>query len=306
MRTFPKTAALVAALHAVTFSLPAGAQSPAPAPAVGNDVIHLKGGGILRGTMIDAIPHMQARIQLATGEIATVPWDQIDQIEHASAPAPGGGTGPAPTPTGPVTPPPKPPPPSVNVYVHIDGSDDVQLLQDKTGDGDWATVCYAPCDKPMPTGPSYRVDAPGMKQSSSFKLSASDGGQHDTVSVHGASTPWFVIGCIAIPVGGIAAYFGLIFGLTGSLVSSTGTSGGSGIEAAGWTTFFVGAGAVVGGIILVVTNMRTTVTQDVAGGAAVGALRADALRPRPTWSETPAAARGLPPAVGVPLFTGRF
>ena len=70
--------------------VPYGEPTPAPgasvqrAPSVGQDVIYMKNGGILRGTIIDAIPDAQARIQLATGEIATVPWQAIDRIEHGS------------------------------------------------------------------------------------------------------------------------------------------------------------------------------------------------------------------------------
>src|SRR5271170_296199 len=58
------------------------ASAPRPGAPVGQDVIYMKNGGILRGTIIDAIPDAQARIQLATGEIATVPWPAIDRIDH--------------------------------------------------------------------------------------------------------------------------------------------------------------------------------------------------------------------------------
>ena len=308
MRILPKSALLLASVHALVIAAPAYAQAPAPqpapAPAVGSDVIHLKGGGILRGTLIDAIPHMQARIQLATGEIATVPWDQIDQIEHASTPGPGPAPGPS---TAPTTPAPKPPAPSATVFVHIEGSDDVQLLQDKSGDGDWATVCYAPCDKPLPTGPMYRIDGSGIKQSSSFHLAATDNGQHESIAVHGASTAWFIIGCIAVPIGGIAGYFGLVLGLTGSLLSSADSSGATGgVAAAGWTTFAIGAAAVVGGVLLVVTNMKTTVSQDVAGGPAAAILHADAYKRLPSWSETTPIDRAMPPVVGIPLVHATF
>jgi hypothetical protein len=315
MRLLPKTVLLVSAIHATAFAVPAYAQTPppplpAPAPAptqgpnVGGDVIHLKGGGILRGTIIDAIPGNQARIQLATGEIATVPWAQIERIDHSTAPPPS--PTPPPTTTG-TAPSAAPPPPSAMVYVHIEGDSDVQLLQDKNGSGDWATVCYAPCDKQMPTGPMYRVDSPSMKTSNSFHLTATDNGQHESIAVHGASTPLFVLGCIAVPVGGIAAYFGLILGLTGSLVSSTTGGGGGGLEAAGWLTLAVGAGAVVVGVLLVISNMKTTVSQDVAGPGATGLLvRPDAYKRMPAWSDPSPIDRLIPPAIGVPILTGHF
>src|SRR5258708_2202808 len=53
----------------VPYGQPPPAPSSAPhAGATGSDVIYLKNGGLLRGTIIDAIPNAQARIQLATGE----------------------------------------------------------------------------------------------------------------------------------------------------------------------------------------------------------------------------------------------
>src|SRR5215469_15236889 len=82
---------------------PAPTTAPAvPAPgatsAGGGDVIYLKNGGLLRGTLIDAIPGAHARIQLATGEVATVQWADIGRIEHLTRPPP-----PTPTTTAPTT-----------------------------------------------------------------------------------------------------------------------------------------------------------------------------------------------------------
>src|SRR5258708_5814996 len=86
---------------AVPYNQPAAAPSSGaatspttrpPLAAVGGDVIYMKNGGMLRGTIVDAIPNSQARIQLATGEIATVPWSEIARIEHgATPPAPATG-----------------------------------------------------------------------------------------------------------------------------------------------------------------------------------------------------------------------
>ncbi len=65
--------------------VPYGASAPPPAPVVGRDVIYLKNGGLLRGTLIDVIPNSHARMQLETGEIATVQWSEINRIDHAGA-----------------------------------------------------------------------------------------------------------------------------------------------------------------------------------------------------------------------------
>lgn len=75
----------------VPYGQPAPGPAPLPSargPAVGQDVIYMKNGGILRGTIIDAIPNSQARIQLATGEIATVPWRESPASSTATRAAP--------------------------------------------------------------------------------------------------------------------------------------------------------------------------------------------------------------------------
>jgi len=83
-----KALMLAAMTHAVVIASPSaalaqsqGPTSPALPPlppaartqAPGDDVIYMNNGGIIRGTIIDAVPDAQARIQLVTGEIATIP-----------------------------------------------------------------------------------------------------------------------------------------------------------------------------------------------------------------------------------------
>ena len=98
---------------------------------------------MLRGTIIDAIPEAQARIQLVTGEIATVPWPQILRIERAGAP---------PANSPPST---KPPAPPSEVWDHLEGSEGVvlpgvTLPASWTRAPTWATA--APEQKGLPPG----------------------------------------------------------------------------------------------------------------------------------------------------------
>ena len=113
----------------------------------------MKNGGILRGTIIDAIPDAQARIQLATGEIATVPWQAIDRIEHGTAGAAGRAASCrqccART------------EPGDGVCVHVEGADDAEVQRKSGPDGEWTTVCSGRCDAVLPVGPDYRIAGGG-------------------------------------------------------------------------------------------------------------------------------------------------
>src|SRR6266568_2609934 len=86
MRALSIASLLFASVQVVVFTRPAIAESSA---AVGADeVIHLKNGGQLRGTIIDVIPGVHARIRLTTGEVATIPWNEIASVDSARTPSP--------------------------------------------------------------------------------------------------------------------------------------------------------------------------------------------------------------------------
>jgi hypothetical protein len=341
--SFARAALLLAGVHAAVIACPslALAQSGqvaqtaptapgphvAPAstpPAAGSDVVYLKNGGILRGTIIDAVPNERVRMQLATGEIATVAWADVGRIEH-------GGDGSKTTVTTPgasaATPAPAAAadkgtlsPAQSLVWVHIEGSDDAQLEQDTSGQDDWAVVCSAPCDKQLSTGYWYRISGGGIRASKQFALQGTPG-QRETLTVSPASKGWFIVGVVAVPVGAIVAYFGLIFGLVGSAASwaTESTANGTqttqapaGLAATGWTMFALGAVAAVGGLVLTIANWKTGVSQDIGGGKAASTASAapasDAWTrlPTPMWRETPPEQAAVPPAVAFPVLSGSF
>jgi hypothetical protein len=238
-----------------------GAQQPsglrAAAPA-GSDVIYLKNGGILRGTIIDAIPNAQARIQLATGEIATVPWSEIARMDHSgttsSAPA-------APTPAPPAAPTKAPP---VGPTVHIDSPSPVEL-QHKGGDSDtWQMVCSSPCDRRLPTDGPYRIVGDGARPSRGFTLPEGAGGV--TLNVSPSSQGWFVAGIVFVSVGAPTLLIGLLIGLVASLATTVDNSGTAQDWATGgWTAFGIGTAGVIGGIIAITSNAHTGVEVQTAG-----------------------------------------
>jgi hypothetical protein len=292
----------------VPYGQPAPAQpptTPTPPPSTaGGDIIYLKNGGILRGTIIDAIPNAQARIQLATGEIATVPWPEINRIEHSTSPsAPAPTTPSTTTPAKPTTPPPGKP--SATAYVHLEAPDGARL---QVLDDGWQDVCTAPCDRPLPLEKEYRISGSGIKDSSSFGIRAQNG-QHVTITVNAASTGWFIFGAIAAPVGLVVGYLGLIIGVVATAadsVSGPQTGPAAGVAATGWTMFGVGVVMVVGGIVLLVTNWKTGTDQQVSTPTQGKLVPLDAWKRLPVWNQPTPEQKATPLSTSIPIFSGSF
>jgi hypothetical protein len=324
VRTISKGAMLVAGVHFVALAAPsvAFAQEPAPvsspapvtpttaavqARVAAGDVIDLKNGGTLHGTLIDAVPNSYARIQLVTGQVATVPWQDIQRIERGIVtPAPVAATGPA-APAAAATAP--------TVWVHIEGSQVAQLQRDKSGDGDWVTVCTAPCDRALPAQVGYRIVGDGIRDSSDFELSA-QAGERQTLTVDEGSRGGFVLGLVGTIAGGVAIGVGLlvvaIAALSRAVDGDNGspTQGDANAETAGWVISGAGTAGLVGGIVLLVSNGRTRVAQGSAAAPPAAWLPsssdwAHVAGPRDTrrdvqWVGT------LPQIASVPLFGGSF
>jgi hypothetical protein len=272
-----------------------------PRPQVGSDVVYMKNGGMLRGTIIDAIPNSQARIQLATGEIATVPWSEVARIEHAAT---------IPTPATPATPtsraePRKSPDAFLGgaIVVHIDSPSNVELQRDM-GHHDWQTVCTSPCDAQLPTEGHYRITGEGSRPSREFMIPPS--GRTATLTVTPSSQGWFVGGIVLISVGAPMMLIGLVIGAVGSAVSTADPDSGTAHDWArgGWTAALLGAAGLVVGIVGLTSNVHSGVT--------FGASETAAASPGPPWSRvatwrgaTPEA-RALPQPVCVPFLARSF
>ncbi len=300
-----KALMLAAAVHMSLVAATSSAQSQASGPAAaanrpaGDDVVHTKNGGLLRGTIIEVLPDVQARIQLATGEVATVPWSQVDRIEHMAAPSAA---------ASPAAPPADAAPKS-EVWVHLEAPDGVSLQQDVTNDDNWRTVCAAPCDKLLPTAFYYRVTGGGIRSSADFALRGAPGTRERLV-VDGASKSALVLGIVGLSVGGLSAYIGLFvaaIGASAGLAADGDGGGNSGSNAAGVGLAMMGIGvlAAAGGLALVVSNSSTTVDQSMGGNQAGLVLPGPWTR-TPTWSAAAIEQKNLPPVMGIPIFSGRF
>ena len=316
-------ATAVAGLHFLLVTTPVYAQqpvagqppppepaAPAPAPAApgvaGGDVVVLKSGGMLQGTLIDAIPGSHARIQLRTGEIATVRWSEIDHIERS---APSSGQPAAPAAPAPAAPQPQTYAPSgTTAYLHIDAETTVEL-QYLMQSGAWVTACVSPCDRMVGVDGEYRITGSGVRTTPSFHIAAEQN-QKVVLQVTPRNGGAVGLGIAGVVVGGLGVLIGLLVVLVGAAETSfdttTGTTShsGGGTEATGWGITIVGGLALTGGIILIAGNSRTKVDQ--------ATYPADSQPPAPqarlpVWREIGSSVPAAPAAApGLPLFSGTF
>lgn len=297
--------------------LPVGTGTTAPPPAqTGPDVVYLKDGGMIRGTIVEVVPGNHASVQLADGRVATIRWDMVDHIDRGTGAKP-------PLPTTPLPAAGTPPPAVAMVNVHIDADGDVILEQQVTGGrwagGEWRDVCQAPCDMSLPTNTMYRVGGPGVRSSRPFSIEGRDG--KAVLEVHAASSGAFVGGIVLVSLGPLAIIVGSLVALVGAAENSTcsitlggsgtcGSSSGDGLVAGGLVTMGVGVAATIVGGVLIGTNSKTKVQQPLVSMAKLSdkdILKTLDPTPRvPTWNT--ALERTPPPSTPmvIPLYSGTF
>jgi hypothetical protein len=311
-----------------------GGPPPGPAPAGrgGNDAIYLKGGGMLRGTLVEMIPNDHATLTLPTGQTAIVEWARIERIERQ-------GTAPPP---GAAPPPPPPPQNHGSALVHLDADRDV-TLETRTNldqpwvvtggmgsaevrsfaDARWTPACAAPCDKSLPIDNDYRITGPGIRTSKTFRLSVR-AGEKVSIAVNAGSKGGFIGGIVLLGIGGAGVIIGLTVALVGAAESATESynpvtgnftqnNNGSGTETAGWIIALVGAAAAVVGVVLMVNNGKTKETQEqIAKGPASPAWdhgpggREDAFLRLPTWHAKDAVESAIPRVTSLPVVSLHF
>ena len=297
----PKTQPVPApVVEPVPYSISATGPYTAAPYTPGGDVVYLKGGGMLRGTLLEEIPGDHVSVELAPGQLAQVPWDRVQRIARAGA-----------TPPAPVVI--EPPANAATVTVRIE-SEEAAVLERREGRR-WGIVCSAPCNQAMPLDGSYRISGPGIRNSPPFMLAGTAG---STVVLHvdAASRGAFTGGIVSLGTGPFLALVGGFVLLAAAMTDTNNSisyaaraegSGGSGTgtdtsteKTVGWT--LVGGGlalAVIGGIV-VGANAHSTVEQSAAS-----APRNDAWLRTPTWtsrSEGPS----LPRTTGTTLFQAHF
>jgi LPXTG-motif cell wall-anchored protein len=286
--------------------------APPPPPAIaaapgppGGDAVYLKGGGMIRGTLLEMLPNDHATIQLSNGQNAIVPWNRIEHIERQlpQGQAPMVGVGP-----GVVSAPPE----TGSVVVHMDADDGVVLERIQPGSGRWILACTAPCDAALPLADEYRIGGRSIRRSRPFVLAGSPG-QHIQISVSPASKGAFTGGIALSSVGAAALGIGLIVLLVGAIGTCTdedefgvcdASTPNTGLETTGAVITLAGVGLMVGGIVLLASNARTRETQTTAF-APPARLDTAWLR-APMWHDATRESAGQAKTMGFPVFTRSF
>jgi hypothetical protein len=140
---------------------PSGSSPTGPSP----DIVRLKDGGFLRGTIIELVPKDHVDIQLPNGQTRRVAWSDLTFAGSAKTDAARNGT------ATPSSPPPAQGADEVTVELEADGAPELRLhvrvgQSEMTGvawsggravgvsaeSRDYASLCVAPCTTRMPFG----------------------------------------------------------------------------------------------------------------------------------------------------------
>lgn len=239
-----------AALVATVLSAPAAGQPSTQPPVTavapaGDDVVYLKSGGFVRGTVQQYEPGGSVVLLLADGTLQTLEPSQVDRV------AIGGAQ------TRPQTPKPRGPS-SAETRVHLvradGGSSDIALMR-RTGGAyvsgpggsasgvSWANTCTAPCGRLIDTNGVYFINGTNkgpLLASKPLNLHEYRG-RDVTLEVSGGRTGLMLGGMLLVSAGTVAAAVSPVF-LVGE---DDGMPTGVAMVAAG-------TGALVGGIIMMV------------------------------------------------------
>jgi hypothetical protein len=146
------------------------------------------------------------------------------------------------------------------------------------------------------------VAARGLHESPDFTLGGSPG-THETLVVGRAGKTALVLGIVGLSLAPAAFLTGAFFEL--SLLGGDGPN--PPIRDAGLALWGIGFVTLTVGLVLTIVNARAeaNVTQHLDAGP-VGPPPSDSWIRSPTWSTATTEAKSLQPALGIPLFSGRF
>jgi len=200
----PRRGSFLPLIVAAAFSLVSIAPRYAIAAAREIDVT-LKNGASYHGKLVERVPGDHITIQLATGEVKTFAWEDIESDE-ADEPAPKKKPAPPPTETS----------EEPGYYVTIKTEQTGVVLEQAIGSTTvgnvtgthWRRVCTAPCNVEV-RGGAYRLNGEGLRSTGTFTIDR-NATLEASLGNSGAMTAGMTL------LGG-----GLLFGLIG-LISTSG------------------------------------------------------------------------------------
>ncbi len=266
------------ALGFVLVTATASAQTIVTPPTGGHsgDTVVLKDGTILHGTVGEMTPGQSLTISLPDGQKRTIEWPAIDRVDIDRAKAPTTAA------------------PASSTVVHVNGVGPDAIVQKLDANGTenaWTTVCTGSCDKPLASDGIYRVDAPGMRRSSAFRVE----GPSTTLEVKPASSAARNGGLALLIGGGVLLVNGISFFIVGVGDQDVMTQNTfRDFMIAGGILTGVGLASFIVGSVLLTGNSRTKVT---SGATTVRV---------PAWRDAPALQPSRLAAVSFPVLGGSF
>jgi hypothetical protein len=242
--------------------------------ASAGDIVVLKDGTVLDGKIGEMVPNQSITITVE-GQARKIDWKDIDRVNIDREK---------------VAPPPPQQAPRAMTLVHVDGPPGatIQAL-DPAGTMAWKDVCEGACDRDLPTDGLYRIDAPGIRRSRSFKIE----GARSNLTVDAATSTGFVGGLSLLIVGGAAFIVGINLLLLGVDVGIVNSQTSNDFVTAGLVVGGVGIASMIVGGILFGGNLRTKVT-----GATTVRV--------PAWRDFPQAPSSRAMALSFPAISGSF
>jgi hypothetical protein len=210
--------------------------------APGTVIVATRDGSMFRGVVVERIPGQYITVQLVTGEVRRIAWDQIASEAAASATAPA--PVPAPAPRGPV------------VRVRFQPDSDRAQLERAVAEGKWESVCEGACQTNLDTASVYRVGGRGVRKSEPFRLPSDRPSLGIEADVGRTSS--VVWGVIFIAGGAGSGLLGLVMLSATSWDQGYNNNDENELAALGLVFTLGGAAAIVGGILMV-SNGRTDV-----------------------------------------------
>lgn len=306
----PQPPALQPLPPAGTVQVPVRTVRPGAIP----DSVYLNNGGLLRGTVYEVMPGDHVSILDVNGGAKLIRWGDVSRVVFGEGTP---GATPVPTPVPAVSTSEKPPKVGPMAKVHINSKRGVQLYRQPANGSGWYEACSSPCDEEMPLNDEYRIAGAGIFQSSEFHLEGSPGGQV-VLNVDPGTRSGVLAGGILTAVGGLVDYLSLIVLAAGASQSSTcsydsgygsscsSNNDGKGATAAGLAMLAGGTAAMVIGVIIMVANSSTGVSQNESTSKSASLRPLDSYRRDPMWHTAGATMPAATPTLSIPFLSGTF
>jgi hypothetical protein len=201
-----------------TSSSNAPASSPSTLTHAPEQVVWLRSGAVVRGAVVEFLPNEAITLELATGEVRRIPWEQVERTGWVDGAAPTASTSSlataSATASASASASASAAPSTTGVVIHLLGDRPRLRLEARPRHaGTWITACEAPCGRTVDVyHKALRVTGPDTRPSNPFFIDAREG--EETLDVSAGSDQVHRWGQGALIAGvALALAGGLAYGL---------------------------------------------------------------------------------------------